>query len=224
MNRTVISACIAIATVAGAASAQSFTEHFDGSSLLPSGWSSVNDSPAGPGSAPNWEQTPGSALNNWLPQAGTGYAAVGYNATVGANQMSVYLVSPQITMNNGDTISFWTRTWSTVFFPDRMSVVFNTDGTNQPTSFGNTLLTINPDQTSSGYPTAWTQYTVAVSGLAGPTAGRFAFWYNPTDAGPLGTHSDRISIDEVQYSAAPAPGSVALLGIGGLLIGRRRRR
>ena len=221
MNRTAVLACIAIA--AGAANAQSFSEHFDGSSLLPTGWSSVNNSPAGPGAQPDWAQNTGSSVSNWLPQAGTGYAAIGYQATVGANPISVYLISPQVTLNNGDTISFWTRTWDTVYFADRMAVVFNTDGANTPSSFTNTLITINPNLTGVDYPTSWTQYTLTISGVSSPTTGRFAFWYNPTDAGPLGNNSDRIGLDEVVYTAAPAPGSAALLGIGGLLISRRRR-
>jgi hypothetical protein len=212
---------IAIALTAGAASAQSFTEHFDGSSLLPSGWTSVNNSPGGTGTAPDWAQNDGTT--SWAPQAGAGYATIGYNATVNAGDISVYLISPLVSFNNGDTITFYTRTWDTPFYPDRMAVVYNTDGSTDPASFTNTLTTINPNLTTVDYPTAWTQYTLTLSGLPESTSGRFAFWYNPTNGGPLGNNSDRIGVDEVTYSAAPAPGSVALLGLGGLMIGRRRR-
>jgi hypothetical protein len=184
----------------------------------------VNNSINGPGTSPNWEQTAGSVFD-WTPKAGSGYVTVGYNATVGAGDISVYLISPEIPMSNGDTISFWTRTWGEPSFPDRMSVAISTSMAGEPESFTNNLLTINPVLTTSGYPTDWTEYTVIVNGLPEQrsTPARFAFWYNPTDGGPLGNNSDRIGLDEVNYTAAPTPGSAALLGLGGLLCTRRRR-
>lgn len=216
-------AFIALALAASSASAQSFTEGFDGGSLLPSGWISVNNSPNGPGINPDWAQTPGSA-NDWLPHSGEGYAAADYRATVGAGDISLYLMSPITILQNGDTISFWTRTTDVVYYPDRMSVVFNTNGSTDPASFTHTLLTINPDLEMSAYPTEWTQYAVTVSGLPETvTSGRFAFWYNPSDGGPLGSTSDRIGIDDVSYDTLPAPGSVALLGLGALVSARRKR-
>jgi hypothetical protein len=221
VNR-IATSCIAIFIAAGAASAQSFTEGFAGASLLPSGWPSVNVSPAGPGSSPDWAQTSGS-VGNWLPQSGAGYAAVGYNATTGANDISVYLISPVVSLTNGDTISFWTRTWDTVFYADRVALVYNTDGSSSAASFTNTLLTVNPDLTTTGYPSEWTQYTATISGLTESVTGRFAFHYNPTNGGPSGNNSDRIGLDDVTYSSVPAPGSLALLGLGALISGRRRR-
>ncbi len=215
---------IALAFAATSASAQSFSEGFDGSSLLPAAWTSVNTSVNGPGTSPDWEQTPGS-VSDWLPHSGAGYATIGYNATIGMGDISVHLVSPVVNLHNGDQISFWTRTWSTSYFPDRMAVVFNTNGSTDPSSFTNTLLTVNPNLTTTGYPTQWTQYTVTISGLPEETnsSGRFAFWYNPTEGGPSGTNSDRIGVDDVNFTAVPAPGSVALLAIGSLLSARRKR-
>ena len=212
--------CLCLA--AASANAQTFTEGFDGASLLPTGWSSVNNSPNGPGSSPDWAQTPGS-VSNWLPNSGAGYATIGYNATIGAGDISVFLVSPVVSINNGDVISFWTRTWDSVFYPDRMALVYNTDGSADPASFSNTLLTINPDLNGTAYPTEWTQFSATITGLTESVNGRFAFWYNPTSGGPSGTNSDRIGVDDVTYSAAPAPGSLALLGLGALVAGRRRR-
>lgn len=225
MIRTLMTSCIAIAIAAGTADAQVFTEHFDGSSLLPSGWASVNTSPAGPGSSPDWQQTPGSALD-WSPKDGAGYVTIGYNATIGANDISVYLLSPEMPMSNGDTISFWTRTQDNPTYPDRLSVVLNTSAGSAPEGFTSTLLTINPNLTTTDYPSTWTQYTVTVSGLPetnSTTNGRFAFLYNPINGGPSGDNSDRIGVDEVNYTPVPSPGSAALLGLGGLICGRRRR-
>ncbi|MBX3375690.1 MAG: choice-of-anchor J domain-containing protein [Phycisphaeraceae bacterium] len=218
----VAAAALMIAAAAAGANAQSFTEGFDGSSLLPSLWTSVNNSANGPGVNPDWAQTPGN-VGNWLPYEGDGYVAVGYNAIVGAGDISVYLISPVVTFNNGDTISFWTRTWENVYFPDRLALVYNTDGSTDPSSFTNTLLTINPNLTTTEYPTTWTQFTATISGLPESANGRFAFWYNPSDGGPWGSNSDRVGIDSVVYSSVPAPGSLALLTAGMLVCGRRKR-
>ncbi|MBK7149288.1 MAG: choice-of-anchor J domain-containing protein [Bacteroidetes bacterium] len=63
------------------------------------------------------------------------------------------------------------------------------------------LLDINPTLTTAGYPTAWTQYNVTISGLSGPTSGRLAFRYFVTGAGPSGSNSDYIGIDDVLYTS-----------------------
>lgn len=62
-----------------------------------------------------------------------------------------------------------------------------------------------------------------MSGLAGPTSGRFAFRYFVTDGGPAGANSGRIGIDDVSYTAVPEPGTLAVLGLG-LLAARKRRK
>lgn len=43
--------------------------------------------------------------------------------------------------------------------------------------FSTLLLDINPTLVPSGYPNAWTQYTVTISGVPTPTSGRLAFRY-----------------------------------------------
>nr|HQV06453.1 T9SS type A sorting domain-containing protein [Chitinophagaceae bacterium] len=94
-------------------------------------------------------------------------------------------------------------------FADRVEVRLSENGAS--TSVGatessvgdytNLLFTINPTLDPSGYPDVWTQYTATVSGLAAPVMGRLAFRYYVTDAGPLGSNSDYIGIDDVKYVA-----------------------
>ncbi len=225
------SQCVAIgalAALAGAAQGQSFFEGFnppvaETTTGLPAGWTSTNNSPGGPGTNPNW---------NWRNEAipavfpafeGGGYVYANYNSSTGANDISNYLISPLVTFNNGDTISFYSRTVDSPFFPDRMALEISTNGGVNPADFTVTLLTINPGLTTTGYPNAWTLFTGTVTGLGGPTAGHFAFHYNPTNGGPAGANSDYIGVDAVQYTSAPAPASLALLGLSGLIAGRRRR-
>ena len=67
--------------------------------------------------------------------------------------------------------------------------------------FSTLLLDINPTYTASGYPTAWTQYTLTMRGLpAAGVNGRLAFRYFVENAGPGGANSDYIGIDDVVYT------------------------
>jgi hypothetical protein len=206
-------ALAAVATLAGTAQAQSFFEGFEpgpatpGIAAIPANWTSVNVSVGGPGLVPNWQVRNDSAV--FPAFAGNTYAWANYNSATGANDIHNYLISPLLTLNNGDTISFYTRTVSAPFYPDRLELVYNTTGTTLPADFTNVLLTVNPTLTTAGYPTSWTQFTATISGLAGATAGRFAFHYNPTSGGPAGANSDYIGIDDVNYTSVGGGGTVA---------------
>lgn len=203
-------ALIAIAVLAGAAHAQ-FPQGWEpgpavpGVGPIPSGWTTVNNSPGGPGLNPNWQVRNEATPAVFPPHMGATYAFANYNSSTGANDISNYLISPLLTFNNGDTISFWTRTVSGPAYPDRLALVYNTTGSVLPADFTNTLLTVNPSLTLTGYPTFWTQFTGTIAGLGGPTSGRFAFHYNPTGGGPAGANSDYIGVDEVEFVSATTP-------------------
>jgi len=172
---------------------------------IPSAWTSVNVSVGGPGTNPNWQVRNDGAV--FPAFSGSTYAWANYNAATGANNISNYLISPQVSIANGATISFYTRTVTSPAFPDRLDLVFNTTGSTLPADFTNVLLTVNPTLTTAGYPTTWTQYTATVSGVTGTVTGRYAFHYNPTGGGPAGANSDYIGIDEVVFT--PAGGGTA---------------
>jgi len=65
--------------------------------------------------------------------------------------------------------------------------------------FDSLLLEINPTMATGVYPESWTQYTFTISGLSTPTSGRFAFRYFVTDAGPNGSNSNYIGIDNIVF-------------------------
>jgi len=181
---------------------------------IPSAWTSVNVSVGGPGTNPNWQVRNDGAV--FPAFSGSTYAWANYNAATGANNISNYLISPQVSIANGATISFYTRTVTSPAFPDRLDLVFNTTGSTLPADFTNVLLTVNPTLTTAGYPTTWTQYTATVSGVTGTVTGRYAFHYNPTGGGPAGANSDYIGIDEVVFTPAGGgtPASNTSLGQG----------
>ncbi len=233
--------------VAIAANAQSFSDGFDNVTFTTNGatstnsttagnfagdtvnsvitWLAVNNSVGGPGLS-GWFNTSAQAAAVFAPQAGAGQINANFNNSTGSNAIDNYLMSAVRTFNNGDTISFYARTSTTPTFPDRLILKLSTAGTSSAvSSFSTTLLTINPNLTVTGFPNTYTQFTTTISGLSGPTSGRFAFNYNVTNAGPAGLNSDFIGIDTVQYTASsvPEPASMSLLALGAVAMLRKRR-
>jgi len=133
-----------------------------------------------------------------------------------------------LTMQNGDKIVFYTRAQLLSFnndstdFVNRMQVRLNKttslncgDGTD-PGDFTVPLLDVNPfyyeflksafnnpadpfyQQARQAYPHVWTRFEATVSGLDGPTKGRFAFRYFTEEAGGNG-RGTAIAIDAVSY-------------------------
>jgi FG-GAP-like repeat/FG-GAP repeat len=202
---------LAIAFIAGgvtSANAQAFSEGFD---VVPvPGWTTQNNST--PNGTTGWFQ--GTSVFNAQSGPATSYIGANYNNSTGTNPISNWLISPNRTFNNGDVIKFWTRTVTASAYPDRLQVRLSTAGTSTNVGTGvtevgdfTTLLTdINPNLDVGGYPEVWTEYTITLSGLAGPTSGRMAFrYYVQTSAGPSGNNSNFIGIDTFSYTPAAAP-------------------
>lgn len=216
-----------------AAQAQSFVENFDvvggtttngqlgGAALEANGWFFNNLS--APRGVIDWFQGEGT-LNfpsfNGDPNA---YISANFNNTTGAGTINNWMMTPVRTLNNGDTISFYTRTAANQF-PDRLRLAISTSGASTNVANFTTVLSINENLVTSVYPTTWTQFTYTVTGLSGPTSGRFGFNYNVTNGGPNGNNSDLIGIDNVVYTAVPEPATMSALALGALALLKRRRR
>ncbi len=180
-----------------------FSETFNTVAPLPAGWASQNLS--APVGATGWFQGNAAVFG---ANSGAGYIAANFNNTTGANTISNWLFMPNLTLKNGDRFSFFTRT-TTGTFPDRLQVRMSTNGASVNAGTSNTsvgdfstlLLDINPTYSGTGYPTAWTQFTVTLSGLpAAGISGRLAFRYFVEAAGPAGANSDYIGIDDAVYT------------------------
>src|SRR5262249_24998598 len=86
--------------------------------------------------------------------------------------------------------------------------------------FSTLLLTINPALALGGFPENWALFSATISGLGGPTNGRFAFRYTVPDTSING---DYIGIDTVRVTAVPEPSTIGLVSFGILAAARRRR-
>ena len=206
---------------------QSFSEEFDTvSSALARGWQLSNMSvPLGSGI---WQQ--GGGVPPWFApysSSGTyaGFIGADYTST-SADQgtISNWLISPAVTMQNGDKITFYAKGWvipasttDSTDYANRLQVCINTSGTDitigkglDAGNFNNVLLDINPNYIeyhtsaalydATAFPGNWTRFQATVFGLNGPTKGRFAFRYLVENGGSNGLGTG-IAIDKVQYQS-----------------------
>ena len=120
-----------------------------------------------------------------------------------------------------NTVTFWTRTiFNPSIFPDRLELRLSLAGAGSDTAnFTTTLLSVNADLTQTGYPNEWTAYTASFAAAPG-TVGRLGFRYTV----PSNFNADFIGLDTVSVSAVsePAAALLMLLGVGGLMLHRRR--
>jgi hypothetical protein len=189
------------------ASAQNIVEGFDNiTTLAASGWAQQNlSSPVG---TTNWFQGNTTVFSAFTGAADS-YIGANFNNTGNTGTISNWLFSPTRTYNNGDVITFYTRKADPDDYPDRLQVRMSTNGAsvnagataNSVGDFTNLLVDINTTLITGIYPIVWTQYTINITGLSGPTSGRIAFRYYVTGAGLLGLNSDYIGIDDFHYTA-----------------------
>jgi hypothetical protein len=211
VNPTGIAGQVGAAPMTTPSCTPSLDEGFDNITILP-GWVMINHSE--PLGLDGWFQGESSVFFAF-DGAPTAYIAANFNNTSGVGTISNWLLTPQVRLESGSTLTFYTRT-EVSQFPDRLQVRMSTNGasTNVGTGafdvgdFTNLLLDINPTYTIGGYPETWTQFTVNVNGTAPGTLGRLAFRYFVENGGPDGTRSDYIGIDRAVYTvpcATPTP-------------------
>jgi len=229
------------------AEAQILIQGFDNvSSLTTQGFVLVNNSfsPPTDGSG-SWGQGDPDVFTSQSGAANS-YIAVGYQSTGGTDAtgdtISNWLLTPTVALQNGEALSFYTRTVDALAYADQLQVRLSTAGSSTnvgstPLSvgdFSNLLLTINPNLLtgSENYPTSFTKYSLTLSGLpVGITTGRFGFRYFVTNSGINGLNGDYIGLDTLSItnvSAAPEPASLVLLALSSLpaisIAVRRRSR
>ena len=191
------------------------SEGFDDITTLPAaGWAMQNSS--SPVGLTSWFQGNPDVFpaHEGAPSA---YIGANFNNTAGSGTISNWLMTPEMTLENGTEMSFWARA-SDAGWADRLQVRMSTNGssTDVGTSatdvgdFTELLLDINPTYQDGVFINEWVEYTVTVSGVASPTSGRLAFRYFVESGGPSGNNSDFIGIDEVSVTSGGGGGDMTI--------------
>ena len=184
---------------------------FDGvtADMLTAGWQKINMS--NPEGAGNW-LIPTTATTAFVGGGNIGgdtsFVLVNYTSTTGAGVISNWLITPTITVQNGDVVTFYSRKGGDgtgTIYPDNLQFTMSVTGDasvlpsideNDLGDFTTAAIEINPDLDTTSYPFEWTQYSYTVTGLSGLTAVKFGFRYYVTDGGPSGNNSDIIGVDD----------------------------
>lgn len=136
--------------------------------------------------------------------------------SIDGGTINSWLITPPISIKNGDQISFFTRAIDDAQYPfymkDRMQVRLNiTDGSSNigttetsVGSFTTMLLDINPTYVNNdpgGYPLDWEQKTITISGLTAPVKdARIGFRYMGETAGANGPNqAGVVGIDDFKF-------------------------
>jgi len=189
----------------------SITEGFD---QLPGNWVIINHSE--PLGNTIWYQGDPEAFDahSGLPNS---YVAADQSSTIGPEGViSDWYISPEVNIQNGSVISFWTQTIDVpVEFehPDRLELRMSTAGKSLDVGttssdlgdFTTLLLSVNPNLKYLTYPWHWAKFSVTISGLQEPTTGRIAFRYWVTHAGIGGDNSWYIGVDDFSYDFGTLP-------------------
>jgi len=186
----------------------SFSEDFADITNLPGWFTQNNSNPLG---LTDWFQG-NDVVFPAHAGAPTAYIGANFNNTSGTGTISNWLLTPEQSLADGNSFSFWTRTAEGSIWPDRLQVRLSLAGNSTNVGSGaedvgdftDLLLDINPGLVVDGYPTTWTQYTITLIGIPQGSSGRLAFRYYVTNGGPTGTNSNYIGIDTVEFSQGPS--------------------
>jgi hypothetical protein len=121
-----------------------------------------------------------------------------------ASNVSSWLITPVLSIRNGDKISFYSRADTGSLYQDRMQVLMNAStsadvGSNPQSvgSFTTVLLDINSAQAPGGYPVDWTKHEYTFSGISGKVEGRIGFrYFVPNTAIPRGIGIDLFKFEK----------------------------
>lgn len=194
------------------AAAQPFVDGFE--NAFPGMWTRQNLS-SSLGSNPNWDAYNSDAIT---ANGGTKYVMADYNSvgSAGTKTISNWLISPEVPIVDGITMTFWTLSKGEGTYFDRMQVRLSTAGASVNVGasdetvgdFSTLLLDINPTLAADVYPSVWTEYVVTVTGVAVPTTGRFAFRYFVPNSGPNGVNGAAVALDDVAISSLCGNGTM----------------
>lgn len=206
---------LAVAVSCSAVAAPLLSEGFNDVAALPAeGWVFINNS-SPPGSTGWFQGHPG-----FFPAAAgpaDSYVAANFNNAAFGGTISNWLLTPELLLVNGESLSFSLRLLGEGLL-DRVEVYVSSAGASTNVGADFALLAAFESRADTG----WLDRSLALSGLAAPASGRYAFRYVVDDTSLNGNY---VGIDSVSVNAIPEPGTVALVFLGALaLVAPRRLR
>lgn len=205
-----LAACLTAGSHAQTVLSEGFT---DVAGLATSGWVFTNASaPAGLA----WFQG-NSGIFPAQAGAADSYAAANFNSTTAVSGVvDNWLISPELAVGTGSTLSFVTRASDAGFF-DLLEVRFSSGAGAAVAGFSTLVGTVG-SATTAAYPVAgWTAVAFA---LPAASTGRFALRYTAPNA----LDASFIGVDSLVVTAVPEPTAWALFGVGLVAVGAVARR
>lgn len=196
-----ITTIAALAALAGAAHGQAFFEDFEGG--LPAGWTVIDNE----GTGVVWDTNVAWGDGNYTD--GTGMSFAVNSDTAGSLEYDTELVTHSFVVPTGGSLDL------TANYQNLANLDFFDIDINDGSGWGN-LLSWNEDH-GGFFAAPGEDISLDLSGYAGSNVEVRFHYYNPN----TGDWDWYIQIDNV--TVTPAPGAVALLGLGGLVATRRRR-
>ena len=116
--------------------------------------------------------------------------------------ISSWMLTPVLSVKNGDKIAFYTRTQVNTGFHDKLEIRMN-NGTSANVgssvsdvgSFTKLLFSVNPTNASGTYPSSWTKYEYTFTGITGTVETRIGFRYTV----PAGKKAKNIGVDQFKF-------------------------
>lgn len=147
----------------------------------------------GPQEAPTWFQ------GDWLQFEAyngpdSGYVAADFNVVAGNNQIDSWLMLPAMSINTGDTLSFFSRSKFESTYRDSIKVMYSASGNTNVNS---------PDWVELGFfktDTTGIWKRNAFTATSQGSNARFAIRYFLTSGGPSGLASEYIGVDQITVS------------------------
>ena len=207
--KIILPACLFCISIPSNAQTIVFAEGFDNVNLLfTNNWVRQNNSqPAGP---ETWRQGDSLVLDkNAYTGCDSCYLMNDWQATdvVGNGDISDWIITPELSLQNGDTVALHSISYNNELYPDRIEIRFSPNGnsTNAGVNysdigdFTNLVFSVNPALDTFSYPMwNWTRMYGVVTGLSGIVQGRLAIRYFVPNGGGTGSNSSTIGIDELK--------------------------